>query len=202
MKRAVLAFLLLGLVSPALATSLTRNGLTVTYRDPADRPQVAQVFRVWAQAKSDLEARGLKLPATTLISARSAADFAALTGAPANIAALTRDGTVYTQRLASLSGKNLLPLTLRHEAFHLAQPPELPRWLAEGLARIFSGEAQQDAPSHSQNSQLAALTNAELSERLSQWSGAQLSSAYREAARRASRLLARQGWAPTLATRE
>lgn len=200
MKRTVLAFVLLALVSPAGAASVTHNGLTVTYRDAADHPEVAQVFRMWAQAKTELKARGLKLPATSLIAARNAADFSALTGAPANIAAVTLNGAIYTQRLASLKGKNLLPYTLRHEAFHLAQPPDLPRWLAEGLARIFSGEAQQDA--HAPTGALAALTNAELTDRLTHWSGSQLNAAYREATRRAQQRLAQQGWNRTLATRD
>ena len=128
------------------AQSVTRAGLTVIYRDPADRAQLARVFQVWEWAGQDLKARGLTLPPTTLTAARNASDFATLTGYPAHIAAVTLKGKIYTQRLAALQSKNLLPYTLRHEVFHLAQPPDLPRWLAEGLARMFSGEAAHDPP--------------------------------------------------------
>jgi hypothetical protein len=36
--------------------------------------------------------------------------------------------------------RNSLEKTLRHELFHLAQPADWPRWLAEGSAMIFAGE--------------------------------------------------------------
>lgn len=178
--------------------TVTRSGLSVTYRSAADRAQLGRVFEVWSQAERDLKTRGLVLPSARLTASRNAADFAALTGYPAQIAAITTRGTIYTQRLAALQGKGLLPFTLRHEAFHLAQPPGLPRWLAEGLARIFSGEAQADRAA---STGLEALSSAELDARLRGGAGAPLNAAYLEATRRAARLLAKQGWESTLKTR-
>lgn len=177
------------------AQSVTRAGLTVTYRDSADRAQLNRVFQVWEQAGQDLKAKGLPLPPTTLTAARSANDFASLTGYPAHIAAVTLKGKIYTQRLAALQGKNLLPYTLRHEAFHLAQPPDLPRWLAEGLARIFSGEAQNDPPGRTG---LEGLSEPELDTLLVQASGSGLNRVYREATRRAEQRLKQRGWGRTL----
>ena len=84
------------------AQSVTRAGLTVTYRDPADRGQLARVFTVWQKAAQDLKAKGLTLPPATLTASRNASDFASLTGYPAHIAAITLKGNIYTQRLAAL----------------------------------------------------------------------------------------------------
>ncbi|WP_135228668.1 hypothetical protein [Deinococcus fonticola] len=187
--------LLMGLSLEVGAQSVTRAGLTVNYRDPADRAQLAQVFQVWQKAGQDLKVKGLTLPAATLTAARSANDFAALTGSPPHIAAITLKGKLYTQRLAALRGKQLLPYTLRHEAFHLAQPPDLPRWLAEGLARIFSGESGLDAPGRTG---LEGLSEKDLDTRLAQASGPGLTRVYREATRRAGQRLERQGWPATL----
>ena len=183
---------------------VTHAGLTVVLRDPGDQSHLARVFQVWQEAGHDLQTRGLTLPATRLTAARSAADFAHLTGYPANIAAITVKGEIYTQRLAAVRGRMLLPYTLRHEAFHLAQPPGLPRWLAEGLARIFSGEAVSGeagaAPASATG--LEGLSSAELSRQLSDASGEKLTALYREATRRAARELARRGWAGALKVRE
>ena len=183
--------LLVALSLGGSAQSVSRAGLTVNYRDPADRTQLTRVFNVWEQAKQDLKARGLTLPPATLTASRNANDFAALTGYPAHIAAITLKGNIYTQRLAALHGKNLLPYTLRHEAFHLAQPPNLPRWLAEGLARIFSGEAEKDSP---ERTGLETLSERELDTLLAQGSELGLNRVYREATRRAAQRLKQQGW--------
>lgn len=187
------ALLLLLALGSALAApqTVTSGGLSVTYRDPGDRAELGRVFAVWRQAGNDLRAAGLTLPPARLEAASSAADFASRTGGAANLAALALGGTLHTQRLASLAGKGLLTFTLRHEAFHLAQPPEAPRWLAEGLARIFSGEARADAPGPTG---LEGLSAAQLSARLARRDPAGLNRAYREATRRAQGELRRRGW--------
>lgn len=177
------------------AQSVTRAGLTVTYRDPADRGHLARVFTVWQKAAQDLKAKGLTLPPATLTASRNASDFASLTGYPVHIAAITLKGNIYTQRLAALHARNLLPYTLRHEAFHLAQPPDLPRWLAEGLARVFSGEAQKDPP---ERTGLETLSERELDTLLARASGLGLNRVYREATRRAAQHLKQQGWQEAL----
>ena len=181
------------LAGSALAAppTVTSGGLSVTARAPGDRAELVRVFALWRQAEGDLRAVGLTLPPTRLDAARDAADFASRTGGAANIAALTRGGTIFTQRLGSLAGKGLLAFTLRHEAFHRAQPQDAPRWLAEGLARIFSGEARADAPGPTG---LERLSAGGLSERLAARDPAGLNRTYREATRRAARELRQRGW--------
>jgi hypothetical protein len=78
-----------------------------------------------------------------------------------------------------------------HEAFHTVQPTKLPRWLAEGLARIFSGENSTDP----HQTKLEHLTEVQLSATL-EGRGAQsgLNQAYWEASRRARALLVTRGW--------
>ena len=110
------------------------------------------------------------------------------------LSALTRGQTIYSQRLGALAARGSLTLTARHEAFHAAQPP-LPRWLAEGLARLFSGEAQTDPPGATRLEGLSAgALEAQL---LSPDAGAR-NAAYREATRRARVRVSQVGWAGVL----
>ena len=178
--------LLLLLLSAAEATQVQHGGLTVVYTDTRDKRQLGAVFRAWDAAARDLRALGLPPPAQVRIeAASSAADFARRTGEGSNIAAVTHGATIYTQRLTALSLAGRLPITLRHEAFHTAQPVGIPRWLAEGLARTFSGEAKADprAPTG-----LGGLSDRDLDARLLSRDPAHLNAAYREAARRAGRV--------------
>ncbi|WP_027482731.1 hypothetical protein [Deinococcus pimensis] len=183
--RLALVFVLLG----AGAAGAAR--LDVTVRDPGDRAHVATVRRAWSGAEQDLRALGLRLPGARLEAAASAADLAARTGEPWFVAASTRGTVIRTQRLGALAARGLLPLTVRHEAFHLAQPRGLPRWLAEGLARVFSGEASRDPASPTG---LEGLRDADLDHLLATRDPARLTAAYREAARRARALVGRVGW--------
>ncbi|TSA87569.1 hypothetical protein FNU79_03570 [Deinococcus detaillensis] len=123
--------------------------------------------------------------------ASSAADFARHTAEPANIAASTQGAVISTQRLTALALSGRLPLTIRHEAFHTAQPAGIPRWLAEGLARTFSGEAASDPQGPTG---LSRLSSDALSEELLGRNPTRLAAAYVEAARRAGQLVKRRGW--------
>ncbi|CAM3245072.1 hypothetical protein DESA109040_04830 [Deinococcus saxicola] len=78
------------------------------------------------------------------MAAGSAADFQARTGEPVRIAASPQGTVIRTQRLLALPAHGLLPTTIRHQAFHTAQPAGIPRGLGEGLARTFSGEGKMD----------------------------------------------------------
>ncbi|GGL79830.1 hypothetical protein GCM10010840_17180 [Deinococcus aerolatus] len=191
--RMLAAFLSLTLPIPgAQAYEAQHGALTVSYADPRDRQHLGVVFVAWDRAARDLRALGLPPPARVrLEAAGNAADFAARTGEPVNIAASTRGAVIRTQRLSALSARGLLPTTVRHEAFHTAQSARIPRWLAEGLARTFSGEGQADPrTSTGLESARANRLDAELLNR----DAAQLSAAYREATVRAARLVRARGW--------
>ena len=175
------------------------GGLSVGYTDARDRASLNTVFLSWNAAVRDLRAIGLTVPATVRIEAAgNAAGFAARTGEPAGIAASTRGSVIRTQRLSALGVRGLLPFTVRHEAFHTAQPAGIPRWLAEGLARTFSGEALSDP--HTPTG-LEGLLDASLSAQLLTRDPARLNAAYHEATRRARLLVQKRGWRAVLGGR-
>jgi hypothetical protein len=173
--------------------------LTVTIHDARDKTQLTTVFATFKKAASDLKAIGLE-PKTVKLEAFSNANaFARVTGEPAFVAASTRDQTIRTQRLGALKTRGLLEFTIRHEAFHTAQPASLPRWLAEGLARHFSGE---DARDSSQTSGLESVSNGKLDELLlARGSSTDLNLVYLEATRRAVKLVRSRGWRSVLELR-
>lgn len=180
------------LCSVAAAAQVQRGGLTVTYTGARDRLHLGSVFKTWETATHDLKALGLSPPVQIRIeAAASAADFAARTGEPSGIAASTRGAVIVTQRLTALALSGRLPTTIRHEAFHTAQPAGLPRWLAEGLARTFSGEAASDPGGPTG---LGSLSSAALDARLMDRDPARLGPAYLEATRRAKQQIKVLGW--------
>ena len=69
------------------------------------------------------------------------------------------EATIHFQRIPILSERRLLVSSIRHELFHMAQPPNWQRWLAEGSAVMFSGEGIV-----AQSNQ--TLSRAELNQRL------------------------------------
>ncbi|MFK7600901.1 hypothetical protein ACI3L1_01680 [Deinococcus sp. SM5_A1] len=175
-----------------LAFQVQHGSLTVTYLDPRDRQQLGAVFKAWDAAARDLRALGLPPPAKVRIEAAgNAADFQARTGEPVHIAASTQGAVIRTQRLSALTARGLLPTTIRHEAFHTAQPAGIPRWLAEGLARTFSGEGKADPRTPTG---LEGVADARLDAKLLERDPAQLNAAYREATVRAAKLVRARGW--------
>lgn len=192
MNTAVRLLTLLVLCGSASAFEAVRGGLTVQYSDARDKQQLGTVFTAWEGAARDLQLLGLPPPTKVRIeAASSAADFAARTQQGTGTAALTRGSTIYTQRLSALARSGRLPITIRHEAFHIAQPANLPRWLAEGMARIFSREAAQDTNALSQ---LKTISANELSAALLSNDAARRHNAYLEATRRAAHLIRDKGW--------
>jgi hypothetical protein len=193
LQHAVGAFFWLMLLPPGAHAFQVQHGrLSVTFADPRDRQQLGAVFKAWDAAARDLRGLGLELPANVRIEAAgNAADFAARTGEPASIAASTRGAVIHMQRLSALAGRGLLPTTVRHEAFHTAQPPAIPRWLAEGLARIFSGEGRTDPRTPTG---LQGLPDARLDAELLGRDPTRLKAAYREATVRAAKLVQGRGW--------
>ena len=177
-----------------------RDGLlTVQYRDLRDRAQIPFVFEAWKDTVRDLEKIGLKPQATTITAFSSAAEFARATGEPWFISASTLGGKIRTQRLGALRQRGMLEFTVRHEAFHTVQPATLPRWLAEGLARHFSGE---DAKDPKGSTGLEGVSNGALEQvLLGRGDQLKLNAAYFEATRRAARLVQAQGWKVALEMR-
>jgi hypothetical protein len=170
--------------------------LTVTIQDSRDEAQLGNVFRSFKKAQTDLAEIGLEVKPVKLKAFLSAAAFARTTDEPAFVAASTRDQTIRTQRLGALKTRGLLEFTIRHEVFHTAQPANLPRWLAEGLARHFSGE---DARDSGQLSGLESVSNGKLNELLlARGSKTALNLVYLEATRRAVKLIRTRGWKRTL----
>ena len=173
--------------------------LTVQLHDPRDKLHLRTVFSSFQTAQADLKEIGLEIRAVKLEAFSGAAGLANASGEPSFVAASTHGQTIQTQRLGALKARGLLGFTVRHEVFHTAQPASLPRWLAEGLARHFSGEDARDslAPSG-----LESTTNSRLNELLTaRDSRATLNLVYLEATRRATKLLRMQGWRRALTQR-
>jgi hypothetical protein len=170
--------------------------LTVKIHDSRDETQLGIVFRTFKKTQADLAEIGLEIKQVKLEAFSNANAFAHATGEPAFVAASTRGQTIRSQRLGALKIRGLLEFTIRHEVFHTAQPTSLPRWLAEGLARHFSGE---DARDSSQPSGLESVSNARLDELLlARASRTALNLVYLEATRRAVKLIRSRGWKLTL----
>jgi hypothetical protein len=170
--------------------------LTVTLHNPRDKSFLQAVFSEFQKARADLKAIGLEVKPVRLEAFQSADAFAHATKEPAFVAASTRGRTIRTQRLGALKARGLLGFTVRHEVFHTAQPASLPRWLAEGLARHFSGEDARDSRGPSG---LEARTNSDLDVLLqARTSSVGLSLVYLEVTRRAVRLIRATGWRQVL----
>lgn len=196
----ILACILASSLGALAASFEARDGLlTVRYRDPADRAQIAFVFEAWRDTVRDLERIGLKPQPTTITAFSSAIEFARATGEPWFISASTLGTTIRTQRLGALRRRGMLWFTVRHESFHTVQPAALPRWLAEGLARHFSGEDVNDPQG---TTGLEGVPDGALEERLlGRGDQSRLNAAYHEATRRAARLVQTKGWKAALETR-
>ncbi len=197
----MLLFGTFGARAQPVASLRVKSGLlTVEYRDPNDRAQIPFVFDAWRAAVRDLERIGLTPRATTVTAFSSAREFSSATGEPWFISASTLGATIRMQRLSALRKRGILGFTIRHEAFHTVQPMTLPRWLAEGLARYFSGESGRDprGPTNLETLQDGALEEL----LLGRGDQTKLNAAYREATRRAAKLVRTRGWKATLELRE
>lgn len=179
----------------AVSTFQTSN-LTIKYHDPKDKAQLEFVIGAWKEAQTKLRAIGLEPQAITLEAYASAGGFSKATGEPWFVAAVTQGKRIQTQRLGALKTRGILKVTILHEAFHSVQPSKLPRWLAEGLARIFSSENSNDSTRTKLEQVSEAQLNTALEGRNTQVT---LEQAYREASRRAQKLLATRGWKSVLA---
>lgn len=195
-KIRIIGFLLALILSSSLAFSTFQTtNLTIKYHDPKDKAHLETVVLAWQDAQTKLRAVGLEPQAIMLEAYASAAQFTKATGKPWFVAAVTQGKRIQTQRLGALKTRGILKFTILHEAFHTVQPAKLPRWLAEGLARIFSGENASDP----NQTKLEQVSDSQLSTAL-EGRNAQISlnQAYWEASRRAKSLLAARGWKSVL----
>lgn len=121
----------------------------ITYSD-VDAAELPRVFAILQQARRDVRRDwGLTVPTNvTVVVHPDIGSYQAATGMPWFVAGLAnRDANrIDVQRLRVLIDRHSLEATLRHELFHLAQPDDLPRWRAEGMAMRFAGEVPQALP--------------------------------------------------------
>ncbi len=119
--------------------------VTVLTTHEADRRYLLDIFEIVATARGDLKSWQLELPATTLVIHPDLTSYQITTEQPWYVAAIANqtDQRIDMQRARVLAERGSLQFTLRHELFHLAQPPKLPRYIAEGLAMHFAGERPQ-----------------------------------------------------------
>lgn len=141
----------------------SHNRFTVETAATADADYLAEVFSILQTAERDLRLEyNLTLPDSVRIRVHpTLQSYTAATGVPWYVAAIAnRDAaTLETQRIRVLLERNSLEKTLRHELFHLAQPADWSRWLAEGSAMLFAGEVPSVTP-------LDAISEVALNERL------------------------------------
>lgn len=127
-----------------------RPGFDVYAAGPEDVALMPQLLDAIEEARRELEGRwGLQLPAGIAVHVHpDLVSFQAASGMPWYVAGIARssDSEVHLQRLRVLQERGGLRLTVRHELFHLAQPSDWPRWLAEGAAMIYAGETPAAAP--------------------------------------------------------
>jgi hypothetical protein len=128
----------------------TDGRFVVETASPADRENLGSVFATLQEAARELRQDwGLGLPKRVRVRIYpTLAAYTAATAQPWYVAATAdRDAvTLHLQRLRVLSERGSLETTLRHELFHLVQPPDWPRWRAEGSAMRFAGERPDHAP--------------------------------------------------------
>lgn len=141
----------------------TDDSFTVLTAAAEDAEHLQAVFSILQCAKQDLR-RGWNLtlpPGVTVVIHPDLTSFSQATRLPWYIAgAADRTNLVLNvQRLRVLLERQSLETTLRHELFHLVQPPDWSRWQSEGAAMLFAGELPSAQP-------FEGISEAELNRRL------------------------------------
>jgi hypothetical protein len=139
------------LLTPVFAQSwqdATDGVVTVRTASEADRAYLPEIFAIIQQARRDLGAWGLTLTPFTVVIHPDITSYQTATEMPWYVAAVadTQAQRLDMQRARVLAERGSLVATLRHELFHLAQPEQLERYVAEGLAMHFARETPQAAP--------------------------------------------------------
>lgn len=122
--------------------------VTVRTASDTDGAYLPEIFAIIQQARRDLGAWGLTLTPLTVVIHPDIASYQTATGMPWYVAAVadTQSRQLDMQRARVLAERGSLVTTLRHELFHLAQPENLERYVAEGLAMHFARETPQAPP--------------------------------------------------------
>lgn len=139
-------------IESSATRTLRSPNFRVFYSNNSSPAQAASVLRELETARARLLAR-LAVAGETIIEPStidvrihaSTGDFAAQTRHGASAAAATIDGVIHTQPLAILQARNILTRTLRHEVVHAVINqinPRAVRWITEGAAIHFAGEAR------------------------------------------------------------
>ena len=132
--------------------TLSSENFRVSYPAKSSRREVEGVLRALESARADLSARlsaaslnAGRLPNTEVFVHGSTGDFVGSTGQAHWVAAVTRGRRIETQPLDVLRRRGVLERVLRHEYAHVVLESlgrgRAPRWLVEGLAIHFAGEA-------------------------------------------------------------
>jgi hypothetical protein len=141
-----------GLIGLALALSSTQAQTWQTHRSPnfivqtasqADTQYLEHLFQTLQSARKDLKNFSLEPPGRVLVVVHpSLESYRKATAQPWFVLAQANraEHQIDVQRLHVVAERGQLEAVLRHEYFHLAQPEDWPRWLAEGSAMIFAGQ--------------------------------------------------------------
>jgi len=114
---------------------------TIQTASPADAQHLERLAEGLEAARKDLRRFGLKPPGRVLVVVHpNLESYRKATAQPWFVLAQAdrARGRIDLQRLRVVIERGGLEAVLRHEYFHLAQPEDWPRWLAEGSAMIFA----------------------------------------------------------------
>jgi stage II sporulation protein D len=132
--------------------ALSSEHFHISYPPSVARGEIESVLRTLETAHEDMHRRliaaSLKLPGASsfdVVIHRTTQNFTAATGQPWFAAGATRGRQIQLQPISVLRRRRILTSTLRHEYAHSVIEAigegHTPRWLTEGLAIHFAGEA-------------------------------------------------------------
>jgi stage II sporulation protein D len=124
--------------------SFNGNGFVLETLDASDAAFLPKLTQALHEAQSR---SGIQIPQTVTVHAfRSTSEFRDATLAPGWVAAFTEGNWIGTQPLRTLAARKMLGPVLRHEFLHVliesVAVPQTPLWLREGLAEVWSGDAE------------------------------------------------------------
>jgi SpoIID/LytB domain protein len=132
--------------------SLKSENFHISFPAGVERSEIEAVLRTLEAARDDMSRRlvaaSVNLPVSSpldIVVHPTTQSFTAATGQPWFAAGATRGRRIQLQPISVLRRRHILTSTLRHEYAHAvietAGGGRTPRWLAEGLAIHFAGEA-------------------------------------------------------------
>jgi hypothetical protein len=181
--------------------TLRSEHFQIRYAASVERKEIESVLRTLEAAGKDMCRRltlgSMNLPEAPTVEVTvhgSTQSFTAATGQPWFAAGATRGRRIHLQPISVLRRRRILASTLRHEYAHAVVETigqgRTPRWLAEGLAIHFAGEAAMLRRFESKN----RLPLDELERRLERpTSAAQMRSLYADAGREVRALIRKEG---------